>query len=95
MRTTEWHYVLKECFYVDGFMQRHKNVMRELAAIQKQEVFRFDQLMQKKVQNPYTGVGFGGQRVLHSPSSRARINAPDYSTDDALYSGGEDSSMKD
>ncbi|KAH7294211.1 hypothetical protein KP509_28G060900 [Ceratopteris richardii] len=74
--------------------QRHKNVMRELAAIQKQEVFRFDQLMQKKVQNPYTGIGFGGQRLSQSPSSRAHFNAVDYSTDDACGSGGEDSSMK-
>lgn len=86
----KWVSVLKECCRLNGCMQRHKNVMRELAAIQKQEVFRFDQLMQKKVQNPYTGVvGVGGQRVVQSPA-RARINAPDYSTDDALYSGGED-----
>ena len=71
--------------------QRHKNVIRELAAIQKQEVFRFDQLMQKKVHNPHRSISSKSRRIPRSSSSlRYRVTYPDYSTDDAIYSGGED-----
>lgn len=76
-------------FDLERCHQRHKNVMRELTAIQKQEVLRFDQLMQKRVQNQYSGIGCN-QRLPQSPSSRSEANALESSTDDTVFSGGDE-----